>query len=853
MPARSPSNCATSRPPPERDGFSRTVRDGPSAARRPSARVNTVARVSDSSAVPLGIEAVEWIAEGGENLTVRVTGRWRRRRPAWSGQPTLVVEAPGRRYRFPAMPEPPSLSGAGPGMWRISFTVPAALAPELGGRAWLQFGSVAVPLPSAIEPPGAGASVADAPDDEVGRLAGPAGFETPEVESPWAHEEGLTQRAEEAEAAVTALTGVVRDLERDLASARSRADELSEALDAQQRDRRAAQQREHAERALRLDLARQVAEHGREAHRAREVFGDLAEAEERVRELERELDAARRRIDEAEQQAAAAVAARDRAEQAAAGARRQAAVATERRRAAETARLALEDRLSVRRLAGAARVPREPALPAVAASEAGVPPAGHAAATAAQPREDEPASAGPGAAALVAALRAELDVRAGAEAGLRARVIDAEARLAAREQIAGQTGQAMIALRHELGGLRHELFRLRAALGDEREGRAAAERRVAELERALGLSRARSRDALAAIGEIRGALASLAPPTPPPPAAQPAEVRPERLNEALARLREQVAAPADAPGAAAPVNAPAAAPVDAPAAAAPVNAPAAAPVSAPAAAPAASEPASAPTATPPPAAAPPPARTPAPRAEPIRPWLQPIFRKLVREDPDRAGRLIVELLPAQGEVAPSPVAFDLQLGGSDHIVQVTVDDGGVKVVSAPAPRSPADVAFAIAGDHAELARLLVAGPLRRRFGRDLARVRGRWPAVAGTLKALVAARLDLGELHRLGVRLDPRTAMSVVAAMIDPRQTLKERFSVAYLSGGEEVYLLIREGGAPGVTTVRPAGRIALTISGPAGTLEQVLSGDGEAAASVTGDEWPLALLRKWVKAAQSG
>src|ERR1700761_1791856 len=93
----------------------------------------------------LGIESVEWVAEGGENLTVRVTGRWRRRRPAWSGQPTLVIEGPGRRYRFPATAEPPSLTGTGPGMWRISFAVPAALAPELGGRAWLQFGSVVIP------------------------------------------------------------------------------------------------------------------------------------------------------------------------------------------------------------------------------------------------------------------------------------------------------------------------------------------------------------------------------------------------------------------------------------------------------------------------------------------------------------------------------------------------------------------------------------------------------------------------------------------------------------------------------------------------------------------------------------
>ena len=91
------------------------------------------------------------MSEGGENLTVRVTGRWRRRRPAWSTQPTLVVEAPGRRYRFPAMPEPPSLNGVPPGMWRISFAVPAALAPELRGSASVQFGGAVLALPAAVE------------------------------------------------------------------------------------------------------------------------------------------------------------------------------------------------------------------------------------------------------------------------------------------------------------------------------------------------------------------------------------------------------------------------------------------------------------------------------------------------------------------------------------------------------------------------------------------------------------------------------------------------------------------------------------------------------------------------------
>ena len=72
--------------------------------------------MTDSSVPPaLGIEGVEWLMlEGADSLTVRVTGRWRRRRPTWTGQPLLVLEAHGQRHRFPAMPEPPSLTGTAP-------------------------------------------------------------------------------------------------------------------------------------------------------------------------------------------------------------------------------------------------------------------------------------------------------------------------------------------------------------------------------------------------------------------------------------------------------------------------------------------------------------------------------------------------------------------------------------------------------------------------------------------------------------------------------------------------------------------------------------------------------------------
>ncbi|MGI8505393.1 MAG: hypothetical protein ACR2MK_01065 [Solirubrobacteraceae bacterium] len=754
----------------------------------------------------LGIEAVEWFAEGGENLTVRVTGRWRRRRPAWSGQPTLVIEAPGRRYRFPAMPEPPSLTGAGPGTWRISFAVPAALAPDLGGRTWLQFGAVIVPLPAAVEPPRATplpAEAAPEPPAEAGSPseAPPAAAHAADRLPPSSELEAETtrRRAAETEGDVAELGARVEALERELADARAEAEQLAASLVVEERSRRSADQRAHAERALRLDLARQLAAGARHAERARAALGDLAAAEERVRELELELTEARRRSDEAEQVAAAAAAARERAER---------------------ERLGVEHGLIARRAVAASRIPSEPpdsgVLSAVTPLPASIPSAPPIPASSA-------ALAPSGTQALVTALRSELDIRARAEAGLRTRLVEAEARLAAREGIERRTGTALAALRDELDGLRGAFERERAA-------REAANTRATELELELSGQLERSQAARRAINEVLGTLESLRRPPPVPDpgpdepddreAAQPsgrekaaANVEAERLNRARARLREQIAPPdreADAPelsDGGLPTIAAQAAP-----------------------------------------------SVPAPADETqARPWLEPVFASLARSDPDRAGRLLVDLLPAQRAVHPHPVAYDLVLGGERGCVRVTVGDGAPQVVLGDSPRAPADVDFQVFGDQAALGRLLIAGPLRRRFGRGVARVRGTRSGL-DALEALVRVRLGLPALHRAGVRIEPRTILSVVARLIEPGWTTRERFSLAYETPGTEtVYLLVRDGRPVEVTEVAPAGRVATSISGPVGTFELLISGRRPAQATVTGDEWPLALVRKWIKRAQSG
>ncbi len=681
---------------------------------------------------PFGIELVEWFSEGGENLTVRVTGRWRRRRPAWSTQPTLVVEAPGQRYRFPAMPEPPSLSGTPPGKWRLSFAVPASLAPELGGRAWLQFGAVAVPLPAAVEPVGA---------------VPVAGVVETEPETPGqAPSVGERPSADPIEPAATG---------------------------------------------------------------------------EQVRALKVELGEARRRIDEHE-------------------------------------RLGIEHALIARRAGGASRVPSEPPASATPVAMA-EPPVEREQPIVTAPDEE-----------LLAALRAELDRRARAEAALRARLVDSETRVAARQLLERQTAATLGQLREELDGLRGMLAR-------ERAMRESAERQTQVLEGDLARLRAQSSEAYAAIAELRSVIESLRaflPAAPRDADAAGAETEPAAQPEPEAPVAE-----AEAP---VPVTEPAAPPepeavvAEAEPAAPPEPATTAAEPARPT--PDASEPvADEPVADGQPserlsealvrlrdaiapldaAAVPSPAEPPsvAAPAAPVtvdRAWLRPVFAALARTVPERAGRLLVDLLPAQQAVDPTPVAYDLVLGKRDGCVRVTVDDPGSRVVVDDEPRPRKEVDFRISGDYDALARLIAAGRLRRRFGWGLARVRGKRSRLAA-FDALLDTRLSFGGLHQAGVRMHPRTALTVVAELIDPAWTAGANFVLGYDAPPEKtVYLVIANGAAVAVSDDAPQGRAATSISGPAGSFELVLAGGRDERTVVIGDDEPLALLREWVNRAQS-
>ena len=608
----------------------------------------------------LGIEGVEWLDEAGDRVTVRISGRWRRR-PSSTGQPWLVIESGGERHRFPAMPEPPGLSGTLPGTWRMSFRVPADIARTPDVRAWLQLGALLVPLPaepaaepvhSGLEPRSVGVSeLAEAARDEQLR----------ETEHALESERARTTAAESAAAELAAR---VAELGHQLEQREAEFTRLTETLADHERSLRDARQAAHAEEMVRHELAIE-----------RDKLEDMLEVSRlRVNTLEDELVRLRRRADEAEHLAAAA--------------RRIAPplppppVRIRSRRRTQT--YAAERALA--RLARAATVgsaPRQLPQPPVWSV-----------------RERE--------------------------------LVTLRMRQALRSH-----GPYVAAT---LERFRDELSDLRAFAEREREGRVAAEAVGERFRHQLEEQTARSERAFAALNELRDQLdwvrrayaalgAGEAPPDlprgPAREAAQNGGFEPHRLDAARSRLREQTPALPDETVDEQPAVRPDVTPDEEPAVRRHVTPD--------------EEAAVRPDVTP--------DDTPPAAAEDTRPpfALEPTARRT----PETAGPLLLELLPAQGIVHPTSLAYDLVIDPAT-CVRVTVAEGGGTLVNwMHTPRAREDVRFQLEGDAASIIRLLTAGALRRRLRRrGLARLR------RGPKRDRRAARSD--DRPAVRVRAQPR-------------------------------------------------------------------------------------------------
>ncbi len=104
--------------------------------------------MTDDGQFPLEIEQIECAPLGQAKIAIRVTGRWRGRRRPHDARAFLVVDADGRRHRFPAMLEPrrlrPLVRSAS---WAASFALPARFETQLANVS-LWFGDLERELPA---------------------------------------------------------------------------------------------------------------------------------------------------------------------------------------------------------------------------------------------------------------------------------------------------------------------------------------------------------------------------------------------------------------------------------------------------------------------------------------------------------------------------------------------------------------------------------------------------------------------------------------------------------------------------------------------------------------------------------
>jgi hypothetical protein len=342
--------------------------------------------------------------------------------------------------------------------------------------------------------------------------------------------------------------------------------------------------------------------------------------------------------------------------------------------------------------------------------------------------------------------------------------------------------------------LRAELRSLHTDLEHERAARTRAERHAAELERSLVEQRTRTDRASTAIEELREALGGLrATGLGAPVVAAGRSIEPERFSDALVRLRETIA-PADV-----------AEVLDA-----------------------------------------------APEIV-VRPWLARAFATLARKDAARAGRLLLDLLPAQGAAYDGAVAYDLVLGRDVGTVAVTLRDGRLKLASRSSPRELTAVDFQAIGSPGRIARLLSPGRVRRRTRLGLARVRGDRRHLEA-LRALIRTPLSLAELHDAGVRIDPQLALTLVSLMIEPSWTEGEEFTLALEeAGAASAFLKIRGRSRPRVLEAESPERVTTTVVVAAESLLALLAGQRAVAAEIRGDDRALSTLLEWIKRAQCG
>jgi hypothetical protein len=206
---------------------------------------------------------------------------------------------------------------------------------------------------------------------------------------------------------------------------------------------------------------------------------------------------------------------------------------------------------------------------------------------------------------------------------------------------------------------------------------------------------------------------------------------------------------------------------------------------------------------------------------------------------------VLGLLPAQRLAYPRPVAYDLVLGAGTCL-RVTVGTGAPEIELARAPRALDETQFRVQGDPAGLARLLAAGPVRRRLWRGLARRQGE-RAGFKALQQLTATAFWPRQLDAVGVTLDAALTLRLAALMIEGA-AVNEAFSLAHRADAAsppDATLHVAPGGRATVSELGLELPATTEIVCAGGAVLSVLLGRRGPGVTVRGDERPLQLVRR--------
>ena len=234
------------------------------------------------------------------------------------------------------------------------------------------------------------------------------------------------------------------------------------------------------------------------------------------------------------------------------------------------------------------------------------------------------------------------------------------------------------------------------------------------------------------------------------------------------------------------------------------------------------------------------------------------LRRIARQDPELAARLVLMTLPAAASAIRDTLAYRLSVEELGDY-RVAVADGGARVDPAGEDDEPVD--FRLSTDARTLVDMALGeGKPLGLMLRGRLRIRGK-RRKALKLRAMSSSSLTLEDVARAGGWLDPDVLYRSLPHLIEPKWTKGHRFTVRYEvsgDGGGSWYVQARDGEGLEVGDERPEGELAATARMPIEAYQKLASGrltPNEAmqrrVIEVEGQLYPITLLGRWIDRSQ--